>query len=210
MRRRLLQWVTVATLVVLASAASGAGGKGATDDWYRPGHGWERPFAAAAHVGYRNPLGAGLSYEVAPIYVLPLEVGAGVAYGGLQVGALARLRFPLRSMAFGLGFGVSRGTYRVDNADCTIAFGGACSAVGPTVEYRWSAAVWRNYELGFERRSSAGFTWRFAFGARTLQNENDAECKALSGDTEPPRRYCSPGRLGTAYFSFSLGYAFFL
>ena len=189
-----------------ASAAHPARGLTSAD---QPAFGWERPFAASFHFGFRTPLGTGVAYEVAPSYLIPLEVGAGVAYGGLQVGALARLRFPMRSMAFSLGVGLSRGPYRVDNADCVPIIGG-CAADGPTIEYSWTAAAWRNYELSLERRTGGGFHWRLYFGARTLMNESSAQCAPIEGNPYPPARYCSPSGFATAYIGFSLGYAFFL
>jgi len=161
------------------------------------------------HLGLRNPFGVGVSYEVAPVYFFPIEVGAGYADDGVQLAALARLRLPLRSLAFSFGAGVSRGPYTVGSQDCVGLFG-PCSGAGSGAEYHFSAAAWSNYELSLEHRSSGGFQWRLYVGYRKLGNSASAECKPTQGYSYPVRRYCAPTGISTPYLGVSFGYAFFL
>lgn len=183
--------VAIACLVAAIASARAATAKPALEPTSadQPAFGWERPFAVNLHLAAGGPFaGVSVSYEVAPVYFLPIEVGVN-PFGGMHFGAMVRLRFPVRSMAFGLGVGLSRGPRAADDPNHEVCLLGSC------IPHSWKAAAWRSYELSLSRRWTGGFQWRLYGG---YENIAASDCG------------CAQDDLGSFYFGTSVGYAFFL
>jgi len=188
------RWLAVACVAAVSALTLPAAAKPAREltSADQPAFEWERPFAVNLHLSTGGPFrGFSVSYEVAPIYFLPIEVGVS-PFDGVQFGAMARLRLPARSMAFALGAGLSRGPRAADDPKHEMCL------LGPCIPYSWKAAVSASYELSLSRRWSGGFQWRLYGGYEQIINRAASDCG------------CARGGLGSFYFGTALGYAFFL
>jgi hypothetical protein len=129
----------------------------------------------------------GLMLDYSPIAWLSLGCGAGTNFyfqtsmGGLEAACMLRFR-PVRdrerSLAF--GFGGSVGPFEKTEV---AAMGAFAPLLGPMTQIRegpgplprvWDTAGWLNFEIGYERRTLVGVTFRVYLGISQLLNPYDA------------------------------------
>ena len=152
------------------------------DDRHRPeARRWvERPLALEAQLGLGAPLGlAGAAFDWSPSPGFSWNAGAGLGGSAraLQLGTAVRLRlFAATGFAVGAEGGLAVGRYE-EPTDCP---SDRCPPA-----YAWDRAVWGHIGLLLERRSEAGLTLRWSFGAAGIFNVADAECVRCDASDEP-------------------------
>jgi hypothetical protein len=151
--------------------------------------GWDRrPWAIELNLGIATPVGvAGLMLDYAPLTSLSLGCGAGTnlffdtKMHGVEAACMVRFRALSDSQrALALGFGASIGPFLKTEV---FAMGTLGPFLGPLTALRegppprervWDAAGWLNFEMGYEKRTLEGVTFRVYVGVAHMLNPEDA------------------------------------
>lgn len=167
-----------------------------------------RPWAVEAQVGVANPFGTlALAIDFSPAAWLSLNAGAGLDFDGPQAGIAPRVRFYRFGAEDGSALfvesGVSVGRFCRSNqfqsmTECAPPDDGDYAEL---VRF----AIWANEGLGYELRSTGGFSLRIAAGVDVLLNRGAGDCLALGS----PRDACHGAFSGvTPTLNLATGYAF--
>jgi len=174
-------------------------------------HPWRRrPFSLDAVIGIATPWGlGGVSGEVAPIEPLSIGGGVGTNLLGLQLAAMARLRFtPAERSSFYVGAGYSQGRHHQSESNRDGVFSlltGPLTAMGHDTERGrdWKTARWLDVELGLERREDRGLGVRGFVGSALLLNAGQGAPERPE-DTQSP---ALPARALMLYAGAALGFS---
>jgi hypothetical protein len=148
----------------------------------------------AMSLGVGTPTGE-LGFEYTQVLFRYLEIGAGVGIGvtGFQGSVMPRLRIGGHGTLLMLGAGLSGGMYDEPQLFdlCLTTNYDECRNQNPK-----TTALWGNFELGIQRTTPTGFTWRFYGGVGEALGHGDClrgNCDRVDGMTIP-------------YLGFSIGH----
>lgn len=178
---------------------------------------WElRPFAIEVDLGVATPVGAlGVMIDTSPSSRFSIGCGLGTNLyfrtisSGFEGACMMHLR-PLsgRERALSLGVGASVGSFEKSEVSAMGAFGpllGPMTAIregpGPR-DKRWDVAAWLNFDIGYERRTVQGATFRVYLGVAQLLNPGSGR------ETEPPDPNYDPGVVKSSTTLLYFGVAF--